>query len=92
MNRASSILRAVFLFGIVSFILSQAAYACPYCFGTGAEDSSLADGVKMAIASLVGITGTVLAAFAYFFVRLVRKSEREVNNSESPEPSSEGDN
>ena len=78
----SDLIRPLLLLGIVSFILPESAVACPYCFGTGAAESSMAEGMKMAIASLVGVTGTVLAAFGYFFFRLMRKSNREVKSSE----------
>lgn len=77
----SRTLRLLLLLGIVSFILHHSAVACPYCFGTSAAESSMTDGLRMAIATLVGVTGTVLAAFAYFFLRLMRKSNRAVESS-----------
>ncbi|MFQ5798149.1 MAG: hypothetical protein ACE5H0_05565 [Bacteroidota bacterium] len=82
MKNTATVLRTLVLLGIVSFILTESAVACPYCFGTGAEDSAITDGMKMAIASLVGVTGTVLAAFAFFFFRLMRRSERALDSSE----------
>ncbi len=84
MKISARLMRVFLLLGIVSFIFSQSTVACPYCFGIGAEDSSMADGMRLAIASLLGVTGTVLGAFAYFFLRLMRKSSRSVESSDHP--------
>jgi hypothetical protein len=48
------------------------ALACPVCFG--ALDGPLADGANKAVLALLGITISVLAAFATFFVYLVRRA------------------
>jgi hypothetical protein len=48
------------------------ALACPVCFGQ--SDSPMAHGVNMGIFFLLGVVGCVLAAFAVFFVYLVRRS------------------
>jgi hypothetical protein len=46
--------------------------ACPVCFG--ALEGPLADGANKAVLALLGITISVLAAFATFFVYLVRRA------------------
>jgi hypothetical protein len=48
------------------------ALACPVCFGQ--SDSPMAKGVNMGIFVLLGVIVSVLAAFAAFFVYLVRRS------------------
>ena len=50
----------------------RAAFACPVCFGQ--SDSPMAQGVNMGIYVLLGITGGVLAAFATFFIYLIRRA------------------
>lgn len=51
----------------------ESVLACPVCFG--ALDGPLADGANQAILVLLGITVSVLAAFAIFFIRLVRRAQ-----------------
>lgn len=50
----------------------ESLLACPVCFG--ALDGPLADGANKAVLALLGITVSVLAAFATFFVYLVRRA------------------
>jgi hypothetical protein len=50
----------------------ESVLACPVCFG--ALDGPLADGANKAILVLLGITMSVLAAFAAFFIYLVRRA------------------
>ena len=45
--------------------------ACAVCFG--ASDSPLAQGTNMGIFFMLGVTGFMLAAFAAFFVYLIRR-------------------
>ena len=45
--------------------------ACSVCFG--ASDSPLAQGTNMGIFFMLGVTGLMLAAFAAFFVYLIRR-------------------
>ena len=45
--------------------------ACSVCFG--ASDSPLAKGTNMGIFFMLGVTGLMLAAFAAFFVYLIRR-------------------
>jgi hypothetical protein len=46
--------------------------ACPACFG--AVEGPIADGVKLAILALLGVTGSVLSGFVAFFVYLARRA------------------
>ena len=45
--------------------------ACSVCFGQ--SDSPLAKGTNMGIFFMLGVTGLMLAAFATFFVYLIRR-------------------
>ncbi len=46
----------------------QHGQACPVCYGD--PQSSITDGLNMAIVSLLGITGSVLAGMGAFFLFL----------------------
>jgi hypothetical protein len=46
-------------------------FACSVCFGQ--SDSPLAKGTNMGIFFMLGVTGLMLAAFATFFVYLIRR-------------------
>lgn len=48
--------------------------ACATCYG-GNIDSSMADGMNWGIFTLLGVVGTVLAAFLTFLIYAIRKSE-----------------
>jgi hypothetical protein len=50
----------------------ESLLACPVCFGK--LDGPLADGANKAVLALLGITISVLAAFATFFIYLVRRA------------------
>jgi heme/copper-type cytochrome/quinol oxidase subunit 2 len=69
-NRDRIILAAMVAVALMTF--AQAALACPSCFG--APDSQLTNGMNMAIVSLLGITGGVLAGFVAFFVHLRKRA------------------
>jgi heme/copper-type cytochrome/quinol oxidase subunit 2 len=49
------------------------AGACPVCYG--ASDSPTRGAMNMAIISLLGVTGGVLAAFAAMFLRMRRRAQ-----------------
>jgi hypothetical protein len=51
-----------------------ALIACATCFG--APDSSMTQGMNMAIVTLLGVTGVVLGGFAWMIVYLVRRARR----------------
>jgi hypothetical protein len=50
----------------------QSVLACPVCFGV--LDGPLADGANKAVLALLGITISVLVAFAAFFIHLVKRA------------------
>jgi hypothetical protein len=50
----------------------RTALACSVCFGQ--SDSPMAAGINLGIFVMIGVTGTVLAAFASFFIYLMRRS------------------
>jgi hypothetical protein len=53
-------------------IVENVLVACAVCFvGT---DPVMRDSLNAGILALLGVTGVVLAAFAYFFVRLAQRS------------------
>ncbi len=62
------------LVGIALLLLiwTEGLFACPVCYGP--SDSLMAEGVNAAVLFLLGITGTVLAAFAMFFIYLRKRS------------------
>jgi hypothetical protein len=60
----------------ILLLAARDALACPICFG--ASDAPLAIGMNWGVLTLLGITLGVLASFAVLFVRVVRKSEREI--------------
>ncbi|MEO8167919.1 MAG: hypothetical protein ABI623_06710 [bacterium] len=69
-------LTAVFLSAVVHLV-PQALMACPSCYGD--PSSSEVAGMKWAIFSLLGVTGTVLVGVSAFFLFL-RKRAKELNN------------
>ena len=60
---------------LASFFVMEPARACPVCYGV--TDASTIAGVNLAIVALLGVTGSVLAGFASFFL-FVRKRSRMV--------------
>jgi len=69
-NREWIILMA--MVAVALMIATQAAPACPSCYGE--PDSQVTHGMNMAIVSLLGITGGVLAGFIAFFVHLRKRA------------------
>ena len=53
-------------------LMAEPVLACPVCFGSA--DTPAVQGAKMAILALLGVTGSVLVAFAAFFVHLTRRA------------------
>ena len=62
---AAAVLAGLMLAGL------QSGHACPACYGD--PQSSMTDGLNMAIVSLLGVTGSVLAGMAAFFLFLRRR-------------------
>jgi hypothetical protein len=60
------------LLAVVLTLAPRAAFACPVCFGQ--NDSPLASAMNMGIFAMLGVVAAVLAAFATFFVHLMRRA------------------
>ena len=56
----------------------RAAFACPVCFGQ--SDSPMALGTNAAVFFMLGVTGSVLAGFAGFFIYLMRRAKLAADN------------
>lgn len=54
------------------FLTTGSAWACPVCYGS--TDASTIAGVNLAILALLGVTGSVLAGFGSFFLRIRKRS------------------
>jgi heme/copper-type cytochrome/quinol oxidase subunit 2 len=55
---------------------SSSVLACPVCFLTGAEETSIVDGTRLGILVLLAITLAVQGAFAGFFIYLRQRAKR----------------
>ena len=62
-----------FLLTVSVLAVPRAAFACPVCFGQ--SDSPMALGTNMAVFFMLGVTGSVLAGFAGFFIYLIRRAK-----------------
>jgi hypothetical protein len=61
------------LLTLVLLAAPRAALACPVCFGN--SDSPLAVAMNMGIFMMLIVVAGMLAAFAYFFVYLMRRAK-----------------
>ncbi len=52
----------------------RAAFACPVCFGN--SDAPMAVATKTGVFFMLGVVAVMLAAFASFFVYLIRRANR----------------
>jgi len=55
-------------------LLPRAALACPVCFGN--SDAPMAIATNTGIFFMIGVVVAVLAAFASFFIYLIRRANR----------------
>jgi hypothetical protein len=60
------------LFTLLAAAAPRAVLACPVCFGQ--SDSPMAAGMNLGVFAMIGVTGTVLAAFGSFFIYLMRRA------------------
>lgn len=60
------------LIAVVLLAVPRAALACPVCFGQ--TDSPLANAMNLGILAMLVVVGGVLAAFATFFIYLMRRA------------------
>jgi hypothetical protein len=70
----------VFVFSWI-LVLPRVALACPVCFGQ--NDSPLAAAMNLGIVFMLVIVVGVLAAFASFFIYLMRRARMAARQSES---------
>lgn len=70
-----------FLLAVLVLAVPRAALACPVCFGQ--SDSPMAWATKMGIFFMLGVTVSVLVAFAGFFIYLMRRAKLAPDDSES---------
>jgi hypothetical protein len=65
----------------------RAALACPVCFGQ--SDSPLAKAMNMGILLMLLVVGGMMAAFASFFISLVRRARQAEADAERDRAHSE---
>ena len=82
MRRRALAARAVLIVVLWPF-MNAVAHACPICFQV--EDGHVAGGVRAAVVVLITVTSTVVAGFAAFGIRLMRRSA-ELENLSTREP------
>lgn len=74
----------------VLFALPRPTWACPVCYGD--PNSPMAIGASWGIVLLLGVTAGVLAAFAGFFLYLMKRSRmalgEQIDLSRSPQAGS----
>ena len=58
---------------VVALAVPRVALACPVCFGQ--SDSPMAWGTNVGVFFMLGVTVAVLAAFASFFIYLMRRAK-----------------
>jgi hypothetical protein len=68
-----SLSRIILPLALIAFAPAK-VLACVTCYG-GNIDSPMADGMNWGIFTLLGVVGTVLAAFLTFLIYAIRKSE-----------------
>ena len=61
------------LLTVLVLAVPRAALACPVCFGQ--SDSPMAWGTRAGVFFMLGVTVSVLAAFAGFFIYLMRRAK-----------------
>jgi hypothetical protein len=61
------------LLTILALAVPRAVLACPVCFGQ--NDSSMIWGARAGVFFMLGLTVAVLAAFAAFFIYLMRRAK-----------------
>jgi hypothetical protein len=66
---------------VLVLAVPRAALACAVCFGQ--SDSPMAWGAKMGVFFMLGVTVSVLAAFAAFFIYLMRRAKLTADSEDS---------
>ncbi len=65
-------LKLIVLLAVVALLIQGSVLACGSCYG--AADSSATNGMNFAILSMLGVTGSVLAAMTSFFLYLRKRA------------------
>ena len=71
---------ATLFIGVVLLLVPRDALACPVCFGQ--NDSPLAQAMNSGIIFMLVVVAGVLAAFASFFIYLMRRAKLVAQQSE----------
>ena len=79
-NATTKARRLVAFSFVVAVATPRAVLACPVCFGQ--TDSPLASAMNLGILAMLGVVGVVLAAFAWFFIYLMRRARLVAQQSE----------
>ena len=69
------------LLTVSALAVPRVALACPVCFGQ--SDSPMAWGTRMGVFFMLGVTVSVLAAFACFFIYLMRRAKLTPDSEDS---------
>ena len=69
----------------MTFAAPRVSWACPVCFGD--PSSPMAIGASWGILLLLGVTASVLSAFAGFFLYLMKRSRMALGEPIEPSPS-----
>lgn len=72
MKYLRTLLQIVFVLMLLVILDPGSSQACPNCYSD--PNAPTAQGMKMAVISLLGVTGGVLMAFGSFFLFLRRRS------------------
>jgi hypothetical protein len=75
----TGLLRRVFLLSFFLLLGESLVFSCPVCRGAAGDPAT--EGMNLAIATLLGVTGSVLAGIVSFFLR-VRKRTRKTSMGE----------
>jgi len=73
MRIAEKFAALVFIIVLIALFNPASAVACGSCYG--AADTSATNGMNFAILSMLGITGSVLAALTSFFLYLRKRAK-----------------
>ena len=55
---------------------NSSVFACPVCFGAGAEETTMVAGTKLGVLVMLGITLAVQGGFVGFFLYLRKRAKR----------------
>lgn len=72
MKIAETVATVVFIVALIALFYPATALACGSCYG--AADTPATNGMNFAILSMLGITGSVLAALTSFFLYLRKRA------------------